>query len=345
LVGLGLIPIGLAGLLTTRGKGAFSYANLAAIPSLAAIGLYFAARGVPEIPFTPVPFIWNNPAPLKLVVTFALEVLPWALLLLISSKAYPKDSLKIILPSIVFLAVLPLWRIGTFNDLMMRASLPAFTFLSFLLLQKSVNASKRWRKTALVLLIAGSGGLAFDCIRHIEFTGDKASQTDFSSPDKVPMLPTTPDLSDLLGQYLGSSKAAFFQKLARPLPSVTDPVPYNRDVPPPGAIESQDRLQKSLRHRFEQGERSVDFLREYSTLCYYQGDRWDSVLALETMVKLYPDDPNARLNLATLLSMSGIKAYRDRARFELNAARQLTRDPAAFDRSTKDLRKSLETGP
>lgn len=345
LVGIGLLPIGLAGLLATRGKGTFSYSNLAAIPLSAGISLYFLARGMPDIPFTPVPFIWNDPAPLKLVVTFVLEVLPWALLLFISSKGNPKDSLKIILPSIVFLAVLPLWRIGTFNDLMMRASLPAFTLLSFLLLQRSVYATTRWKKTALVVLIASSGGLAFDLIRHIEFTGDKASQTDFSSPEKVTILPTTPDLSDLLGQYLGSPKAAFFHNLARPLPSVTDSVPYNRDVPPPGAIEAQDRLQKNLRHRFEQGERSVDFLRQYSTLCYYQGDRWDSVLALETMVKLYPDDPNARLNLATLLSMSGIEAYRDRALFELNAARKLAQDPNSFDRSTKDLRKALESDP
>lgn len=345
LVGIGLLPIGLAGLLATRGRGAFSHANLAAIPLFAAIGLYFTARGMPDIPFTPIPFGWNTPSPLKIIVTFALEVLPWALLLLISSKALPKPGLTIILPGIIFLALLPLWRIGAFNDLMMRASLPTFTLLSLLLLQKSVNASKRWNKAALAVLIAGSGGLAFDIIRHVEYSGDKASQTDFSSPDKIPILPITPDLTDLLNQYLGSPKSLFFQNLARPLPTVTYPVAYNRDLPPPGAIESQDRLQKSLRRRFEQGERSVDFLREYSTLCYYQGDRWDSLLALETMVKLYPDDPNARVNLATLLSMSGIKAYRERALSELNAARQLAQDPAAFDRATNSLRKSLESNP
>jgi hypothetical protein len=69
---------------------------------------------------------------------------------------------------------------------------------------------------------------------------------------------------------------------------------------------------------------------------------WESMLALETMVKQYPADPNARLNLAVLLSSSGIRAYRERALSELNAARRLAQDPAALDRATKDLRESLE---
>jgi len=340
LVGIGLLPIGLAGLLATRGKGTFSSTNLAAVPLLLVSGLFFAARGMPDVPFQLVPAGWNDPAPLKLVATFVLEVLPWALLLLCASQA-PKADRKIVLPSILFLAILPLWRIGNYNDLMMRASLPAFTLLSLVLLQRSVNATPVWKKTALAVLIAGSGGLAFDLVRHVEFTGSRSTQTDFSSPAKVPILPATPDLVDLLGQYLGSPQAAFFRMLARPLPAVTDPVAYNRQVPPPGAIASQDRKQKGLRHRFEKGDRSTDLLREYGTLCYYQGDIWESVLAMETMVQAYPNDPNARLNLATLLSMSGITAYHERALAELDAARLLAKDPAAFDRATQNLRDAL----
>ena len=345
LVALGLLPLGLAGLLTSRGKGAFSRSNLAALPPLIVGGLFFAARGIPGIPFPPVPFGWNDNVPLKLVVTFILEILPWALLLLVSSKASPKVSLKIVLTCVLFLAVLPLWRVGTFNDLMMRASLPALTLLSLLLLQKSCTASPRWKKAALVTLIAGAGGLAFDLVRHVEFTGDRASQTDFSSPAKVPILPAAPDLAGLLEQYLGSPKAAFFRLLARPLPAVTDAVAYNQETPPPGAIESQDRMQKSLRRRFEQGERSENFLREYGTLCFYQGDLWESALALETMVKMNPKDPDARINLATLLSMSGIEANRERALAELKAARRLVQDTAAFDRSTENLRNALKGNP
>jgi hypothetical protein len=345
LVSLGLLPVGLAGILITKGKGTFSHSNLAALPLLGMSCLYFAARGMPEIPFTPIPFGWNNPAPLKLAVTFILEVLPWALLLFVSTKASPKASLAIILPAVIFLAILPLWRIGAYNDLMMRASLPAFSLLSFLILHKWIGASSRWKKTALVILIAGSGGLVFDVIRHIELGGGRANQTDFSSPDKVPILPATPDLLDLLGQYLGSPRAVFFDKLTRPLPAVGDPVNYDRKVPPPGAIESQDRTQKNLRHRFAQGERSMEFLRQYSTLSYYQGDLWEAILGLETMVKLYPDDPNARINLATLLAMSGIEAYRERALTELDAARRLSTDADGFDRITKDLRQSLTPDP
>ena len=346
LVGLGLLPIGLAGLLATRGKGTFSYSNLAAIPLLLVSGFFFAARGLPAVPFPQVPNGWNDPAPLKLAATFVLEVLPWALLLLVAAQA-PKADRKIILPSILFLAILPFWRIGTFNDLMMRASLPAFTLLSFLLLQRSGNATPLWKKTALATLIAGSGGLAFDVIRHIEFNGSRATQTDFSSPANIPILPATPDLSGLLGQYLGSPKAAFFRLLARPLPAVTDAVAYNLPgpLPPPGAIASQDRLQRQLRHRLEKGDRSMDLLREYSTLCYYQGDRWDSLLALETMVNVFPDEPNARINLATLLSMSGIKAYRERAIDELDKGRRLAKDPAVFDRATENLRNELRKNP
>lgn len=68
-----------------------------------------------------------------------------------------------------------------------------------------------------------------------------------------------------------------------------------------------------------------------------------AMLALETMVEHYPDDPNPRINLASLLAMSGIEAYRERVRSELDAARRLTSDPGGFDRATKDLRQSLES--
>lgn len=343
LIAVGLLPIGLAGLLVTRGKGTFSRSNWAAIPLLVTSGFFFAARGMPELPFPPIPIGWNDLVPAKLLATFALEVLPWALLLLLPKQ--PKFDRVIPLSCILFLAILPLWKVGAFNDLMMKASLPAFSVLSFLLLQKFDKASNRWKKVAMVTLLAGSCGLAFDITRHIEFSGSKARQIEFSSPAKVPTLPATPDLVGLLNQYLGSPHTIFFQNLAKPLPSVADSVPYNQEAPPPGAIESQNRLQVELRHRFQNGERSMDFLREYSTLCYYQGDLWESLLALETMVKLDPNDPNARINLATLLSTSGIQAYRDRALSELDSARPLVRDPAGFDRATRDLRQSLKSNP
>ncbi len=341
LIALGLLPIGLAGLIVTRGKGTFAHSNLAAIPLLIVSGLFFAARGTPDLPFLPVPFGWNDLVPLKLVATFVLEVLPWTLLLLIpfhGSKSYR----TIVLTCALFLAVLPLWRVGAFNDLMMKASLPSFAVFSFLLLQKFGSASSRWRIVALATLVAGSGGLVFDLNRHTGFLGNKANQMDFSSPEKIPLLPATPDLVGLLDQYLGSPKSAFFSKLARPLPAASDSIPYNQEAPPPGAIESQNRMQMDLRHRFERGERSLEFLQQYATLCFYQGDLWESALALETMIQLDPNDPNARINLASLLSTSGIQAYRERALSELDAARQLAQDPVAFDKATEGLRQSLK---
>jgi hypothetical protein len=341
LVGLGLLPIGLAGLLVTRGKDAFARSNLAAVPLLMVSVLFFAARGVPELQFPEIPSTWNDLVPSKLLVTFILEVLPWTLLLFIPTKA-AKSDLTMILSCAMFLVILPFWRIGAFNDLMMKGSLPAFAILSMLLIQKYGVSSQRWKRVALITLIAGSGGFAFDLYRHADYLGDKANQMDFSAPGKVPVLPATPDLVGLLDQYLGSPDSFFFRRLSQPLPSVVDSVAYNEPAPPPGAIDSQNRMQKNLRHRFENGERSLELLSEYATLCYYQGDLWDSILALETLIELNPKDPNSRINLANLLSQSGIKAFRERALHELDAARELVADPTSFDRDTDPLRQSLK---
>lgn len=339
---VGMIPIGLAGLWVSRGKGALARSNLAAIPVLAMGILFIAARGVPELPFEEIPNQWNHLNPLRMGFTFVLEVLPWTLLLLWCRQT-GRFSKPLGISCAVFLAVLPLWRVGAFNDLMMRASLPAFAMLSLLLLQAAGEQSRTWRKTALVMLILGSGGLAFDVLRHIEFMRGRASQIDFTSPAKVSPLPSTPDLSGLLDQYLGTPEAPFVRILAQPLPTVNDPMPYHGEAPPPGVMEKQNQMQKNLRQSFERGSRSRTFLQEYATLSYYQGAMWESMLALETMVEQFPEDPNARLNLATLLSSSGIQAYRERALIELNTARKLAQDPAAFDRATKDLRRTLET--
>jgi hypothetical protein len=342
LVTIGMLPLGLAGLLVTRGKGSFDRSNLVAVPVLVVMGIFFAARGVPELPFPLVALGWNDLVPHKLVATFALEVLPWGLLLLIPSQT-PKSDRLIILSSVLFLAVLPLWQLGYFNDLMMRTSLPAFSVLSFLALQMFGNASLLWRRAGAAILVAGSGGFVFDMVRHVEFLGSRSTQTDFSSPTKVPTLPATPDLAGLLGQYLGTPSSAFFRKLARPLPAVPDPTACNLATPPPGAIAFQDRMQKDLRHRFEKGERTLPFLRQYATVSYIQSAYWECLLALETIIKLDPGDPNVRIELATVLSNSRVKAYRERALHELETARQLAQDPELFDQVTGNLRKSLES--
>lgn len=343
LITVGLLPVGLAGLIAYKGKGALTISNLSALPLFFVIGLFFVARGLPLLPIPSIPTGWNDWTPLKLASTFVIEVLPWTLLLIIPYKS-EKSTRIIVFFCAVFLAFLPLWRVGAFNDLMMRSSLPAFAALSFLLLQRATNASSVWKKTALAALLMGSGGLAFDIRRHIEFAGIREGKIDFSEPSKIPSLPATPDLTSLLSQYLGSPQSGFFRKLARSLPPVVDPVAYDEMQPPPGAIESQDILQMQLRHRFERGERSQAFLQEYATLCYFQRDFWESLLALETMVKHFPQDPNARINLATLLSTSNFKAFQIRALSELDAARPLAQDPAEFDRATGILRKSLTSG-
>jgi hypothetical protein len=340
-IALGLLPIGIAGMLANKGKGAMAISNLTALPLLAAMILYFVARGVPGVPFSPVPAGWNDAIPLKMVANFLLEVLPWTLLLLVSSKL-PKSDRIIAISCALFLAILPLWRIGTFNDLMMRSSLPAFAALSFLLLNHVVEATSVWRKVALVTLIAGAGGLAYDLYRHNPFAGNAAKHFDFSAPEMVTSVPATPDLSGLISQYLGSPESFFFQKLALPLPLASDSMVYDNQEPPPGAIESQDRFHLKLRRRFEQGERSMEFLQEYATVSYIQSEYWECMLALEIMVKFYPNDPKARLKLASLLATSGVEAYQVRALTEFETARRLAGDTVQFDQFTKDLQKMLK---
>lgn len=338
---IGMIPIGLAGLWISHGKGTFVRSNLAAVPILAVGALFLSARGVPGLPFEEIPNHLNHLDPLRLGSTFVLEVLPWFLLLLWCRKL-GEFSKPLGIACAVFLLVLPFWRIGAFNDLMMRASLPAFAMLSLLLLQAVGEQSRNWKRVALAMLILGSGGLAFDVARHIQFKRGPASQADFTSPANIPPLPLAPDLTGLLDQYLGTPEAPFFRILARPLPRVNDPMPYNKEAPPAGVMEKQNLIQRNLRDRFERGERSMEFLQQYGTVSYIQGEMWESMLAFETMVKLDPDDPNARLKLAGLLTTSTIKAYHDRALAEFEVARQLAGDSAEFNRFTEDFQKILD---
>ncbi len=341
-IALGMIPIGLAGLLISRGKGAFTWSNLASIPVIAVGALYIASRGVPEIPFEEIPNEWNDLNKTKLLLTFVLETLPWTLLLLWSFWSFLPEKL-ITLTCAMFLSLLPLWRLGAFNDLMMRSSLPAFSALSLLLLAAATSASHKWRMAGLAALVLGAGGFAFDLVRHVEFTGGKASQVNFSSPDRVPTIPETPDLSGLLDQYLGTPKSVFASHLARPFRPPEELIPHKGQRPPAGVLEKQDRMQKDLRRRFEEGERTPELLTQYGTVSYFQGNMWESMLAMETMVKVDPGDPNARIRLAGLLASSGIHACRERARSEFNAARLLAEDPAQFDRLTIELRRTLES--
>lgn len=128
---------------------------------------------------------------------------------------------KIILLSLLTLLILPLFRMGIWNDLVMRASIPAllilqiFTFRGLLYFFESRNYS--FVPIAFIFLVVSSISSLEELERSVPFWQNFSLQT-FAPPRYEDILPTPQAFgegSDLAKQYVGS-KNTFYAKYLGP---------------------------------------------------------------------------------------------------------------------------------
>ena len=85
------------------------------------------------------------------LLVLALEVVPYVLVLFLSATEYR----RLVVPVALFLALLPLYRIGIANDLAMRASIPAIACLAVLTARVMIAGSRRASIAILVVFLFG----------------------------------------------------------------------------------------------------------------------------------------------------------------------------------------------
>jgi len=210
-VAIGLAPLVLAALFATRARAAFSLGNLVAAPFLlATAALFYLSR---ESAIT-VEWIWN-------AVDLPL-LWPWlALFLLLEVGLYMLfctelwsggDRAERAIASTVaaFLLLLPMFRIGIFNDLVMHASIPAlFILWAFVARQLLSHPWRTETRILAVLLILGSFTAVSSIVRSI-------GRYTFGPPDKAVVWNVTQLPGTIAQQHLGRPDSFFSRWIAPP---------------------------------------------------------------------------------------------------------------------------------
>jgi hypothetical protein len=237
LAALAWIPIVLApGPWRGRIRRQLSLPNLAGAAVALLLVAYFVARwgpyALPEVYFTGIRFTRNGLALFSYDVTLGYWLRTWALLcltdfallalpLLLAHRAFRRISGPglLLLAATATLVVLPVFRYGYYNDLVMRASLPAL----FVLLVFAIELLGRWRLRPLlagavaIVLLAGSLNAVSETVRQVQPVVARGALLRMKNPDTLPdffqrhlILIARKKGFDHVMQYLGSPESLFF---------------------------------------------------------------------------------------------------------------------------------------
>ena len=136
-----------------------------------------------------------------------------------------KAKKTLAIASVATLSLLPFYKFGMFNDLVMRASIPALFFLAvFAGKVLSDSRVRRGLRIALIIvLVIGSATVLIEINRHARHVAQSGRWFDLLSPDQVPDMfeanayysKDRPPQDWWLPQYLGNPESAFFKYLAK----------------------------------------------------------------------------------------------------------------------------------
>ncbi len=227
-VTIGLVPIAVTLAYRARLRTALSFANLVAAPLV----LFVAVTYLASVPIGRLPNHWNFAHgdsgwfAVALPVFWALEFGTYALLL----TPYLREATERQLPgspwnrawmatSVTALLLIPLYRVGLYNDFAMRASIPVL-FLFWVVLLRVVwcDAFRRNQWQSALLVVCLLVGAALPCYRLVKQIARAQGCLQYHSGTAQASIP---DLdARFLPQYLGRSDAFFYTHLARPSPAV-----------------------------------------------------------------------------------------------------------------------------
>ncbi|MDW8077565.1 MAG: hypothetical protein RMJ16_01635 [Thermoguttaceae bacterium] len=242
------------------GKLLLSTCNLLAIPAFLAIALYYAARWAP-LPFSGVAeagfgighasFTWFMFL-IRITLFLLVEVAIFALLLLWLRPFENESEYRLFGLSLAWVLVLPFFRYGACNDLVMRASVPAlFLFAVWIARSLTISSTPVMRRLIVAgCLLIGSTAPFSDLYAHFREAIRRGQIVQIPAKEKVRSLwelnqwsarqaeTSTHPLVRLFReqtfflQYVGSEDTVFFRYLARKGPE---------EVAPDGAAASNRR--------------------------------------------------------------------------------------------------------
>ncbi|GAK51959.1 hypothetical protein U14_03205 [Candidatus Moduliflexus flocculans] len=251
---VGLFPFLLGDLLSERAslwakiRSYISVANLCGGALLLLCALFYASRSAdspimlekiangfiffhPLVPNLP----WQDTLNL-LLLFWSLECGAYVFLIFVSHRLLTSKEKQLFLVSAVVLTVLPLFRYGYWNDLMMRASIPSL-FIFCLLTCKVLfhSSSKRWVIVLLVMTLGiGSLNGMIEVRRHLKKIAEAGELVRLPKPHPLYHAPDTSVNPSFFSQYVGDADSLFFRKFAKPL-LLTPPELTIEDIRPVSA--------------------------------------------------------------------------------------------------------------
>lgn len=240
---VGILPYLAAGLVMQAGgllkrlRSWLSVSNLCGLLLLGTMGLFYLAK------FGPIPLPFDSEVIQGLVFQFAptwldrlmvlfllvlfclFEFGICAILIGLIRPAWDRKIKGVFWTTVIVLSVLPFYRYGFWNDLVMRASIPALFVLAVLIGKLWQDpALAGWRRAALtVLVVAGAATPCIEIYRHgLNIYQNRTLLVEPAFLDIPALLrlgeaayQAYPDLDTLVLQYVGSPQSLFFQVLAR----------------------------------------------------------------------------------------------------------------------------------
>jgi hypothetical protein len=218
------LPFGLTGLYFSARGGLVSYAGLLVPPPPRETGIWLVDLGSSPKNIGKFLILWALFCPLEfLLVGVALY-----------SAINPSASRRFLAGVIAMLLLIPMVHYGFFNDLAMRASLPAL-FLMMLFTARFLHAAgslhNLQRVAVLLMLLLGLGTPRSQLRRHLPAIGVRVPPENTVKSLVYQQQNEWQLRMAFLPQYLGSAKTPFFEHFARRVSYQIDP-PF---VPPPAA--------------------------------------------------------------------------------------------------------------
>ena len=251
-VTLGLLPYFIADFFSgkkswlTRVTDYVSFSNVAGVLFLFLLTLFYGAKfyEIP-LPLTPVSkgLVFTHPVvpglsvieSVTLLVLFVVfEFLLYLFLIYKSGLPLSARERLCLQTTLIFLLILPLYRYGFWNDLVMRASIPALFILCVFVVRAFYHAVANKRLVAVflaLLLLIGTLNTFIEFKRHIVETYERAALLVIPQAKELHKVPAKKLNSSFFFQYIGSTDAPFFKWFTKPV------VPTGRVIPVAEFIE------------------------------------------------------------------------------------------------------------
>ncbi len=247
-VTLGLLPYFIADFFSgkkswmTRVTQYLSFSNVIGVLLILVSVLFYSAKFYPiPLPLSPVSkgFVLTHPVvpglsvieSVALLVLFVLfELLLYMFVIYASGLPLSAREQRFLQTTLIFLLILPLYRYGFWNDLVMRASIPGLCVLCIFTIRAFFYAVTNKRLVAVLaalLLLIGALNSSIEFKRHIVKTYERAALLVIPQAKELHKVPAKKLNSSFFFQYIGSPDAPFFRWLTKPLGAAKRVIPVS----------------------------------------------------------------------------------------------------------------------